>query len=302
MQKTISAKRKNDAVISVCQNNTAGKLLVEGMNRAAERLTGYRQLELIDRQLTRIFPKHIGESLESDLDYQDIHSDLANILRKIPDFHILNRQGKEIPVSFKIFYMVSQDPSKLKFELLMRDVGLMKKLEELKHHMEGQDTNARFSDTVSERDLMRNLEYIHHFFQEYLLEVSVMVLAVDDLEAVVAKEQLTHEQILEGVSKQLKSTFRTDDIVGTIGYTHLCAILFDCSADDAQKALMRAKNRIESKPVLLPQLQKSVSCKVSMGYMQVLPENMPQDIISRCKKALIRAQEAGGSRICEVVD
>ena len=303
MQKTISAKRKNDAVVTVCQNNSLGKLVVEGMNRAAERLTGYRQLELIDRQLTKIFPHEIGESVEGDLDYRDVNADLATVLRKIPDFHVLNRTGKEIPVSLKIFYMVSQDPSKLKFEILMRDMALMKKLDELKQQMEGQDdTHASIPDTLSERAIMLNLQHIHEFFKTYLLEVSVIMLAVDDVSQVTRDGDITHEYIMEGLAKHLKSAFRTDDMVGCIGHKYLCGILFDCSADDAQKALIRVKNRIESKPLLLPEIQKPVPCKVSMSYMQILPENTPQHVIEKCKHALTKAQEAGGSRICEVVD
>lgn len=302
-QETISAKRKNDAVITVCQNNVEGKLVVEGLNRAAEKLTGYRQLELMDRSLVKVLPESIGEILTSDLDYQDTASDLASILRKIPDFHVLNRKGNEIPVSLKVFYMVSQDASKIKFEILMRDIALMQKLDELKRQIQAQeDYHSSVNGLLAESAILHNLQQIHEFFQSYVLEVSVIVIAIDELDQLTSQMDVTKDQVMAVIGKQLKSSFRTDDLVGVIGHKYLCAILFDCSADDAQKALIRVKNKIESKALIIPEAAKPVNCKVSVGYMQIAPDISPKEALDKCKGALTKAQEAGGSRIYEVVD
>lgn len=307
MDVTISAKRKNDAVITVCQNNQDRQLVIEGMNRAAEKLTGYRQLELIDKSLQKLLPEQVNDLLDGYLDYGDMGSDLATVLRRVRDFHVLNRNGEEVPVSLKVFYMLAAEGSKLKFELLMRNVTLLQKLEELKSQVaaryQGQgDIYDANTGLLKESAIIDCLNHSHRFLNDYMLEVSFGIIGIDGLDKIASKNQVTVEEILRQLGEKLGKTFRTDDIVGCLDHTYICAILFDCSAEDAQKAFARVKSMCEKNTLTVGKLNQKVPLTLSVGYMQLSKDMTAIDTIDKCKRALQKAQEVGGDRIYEVVE
>ncbi len=306
MDSMVSSKRKNDAVIAVCQDNKAHQLKIERVNRAAEKLTGYRQLELVDKSLERLLPESINDLITSYLDYNDISSDLASVLRKVRDFHLRNRKGEEVPVTFKVFYMPDSDAHKLKYEFLMRDMTLLQKVEELKQEMaqfhDGADMIEVETGLLKERVIMEALARIQSFFNQYVVEVSVGVIGVDHLEDLASEHGTTVEEIIRQLSAKAKRIFRTDDIVGCIDHKYICGILFDCSAEDAQKAFTRVKQMVERDPLTIPGAKKPMPLKLSIGYSQIQPNQDPQHVLGKCKSALNKAQDVGGDRIYEVVE
>lgn len=306
MDSMVSSKRKNDAVIAVCQDNKAHQLKIERVNRAAEKLTGYRQLELVDKSLERLLPESINDLITSYLDYNDISSDLASVLRKVRDFHLRNRKGEEVPVTFKVFYMPDSDAHKLKYEFLMRDMTLLQKVEELKQEMaqfhDGADMIEVETGLLKERAIMEALARIQSFFNQYVVEVSVGVIGVDHLEDLASEYGTTVEEIIRQLSAKAKRIFRTDDIVGCIDHKYICGILFDCSAEDAQKAFTRVKQMVERDPLTIPGAKKPMPVKLSIGYSQIQPNQNPQHVLGKCKNALNKAQDVGGDRIYEVVE
>ncbi len=302
MKETISAKRKNDAVITVCQDNLSGRVFIKSVNKAAEKITGYRQLELVDKNFDIILPEERADVLNSYIDYKDPGNDFATVLRKIADFKILNRNGQQIPVSLKIFYLVSSDANKITFELLMRDITLIHKLAELKDLVA---SNELYKDKnklglLSETAIIENLNIATTFCKDYYLEISVAMIAIDSLDDMASNYGKTAEEMVEQISTKVKKYFRTDDLVGLVDNKYICAILFDCSASDAQKALSRVKSRIDSNSVMLN--NNKTDLHISTGYMQISANDQPKDILNKCKNAIYKAQGAGGGRIYEVVE
>ncbi len=298
----VSAKRKNDAVITVCQDNIANTISISSINRAAEKLTGYRQLELADKSITTILPNNIRDIVNSYVDYTDELNDLAGVLRKVSDFHVLNRKGEEIPVSLKVFYQVTNDSNKLYFELLMRDISLINNLAILKNKVALPESYSKVGATLlSEEVLLSNMQLISDFCKTYPIEISVALVAIDDAANLASMNNTSVEELVEQLAVKAKKAFRTDDIIGIVEGKYICAILFDCSASDAQKALSRVKNKIQQLSIRTENRNSPILLNISTGYMQIIPGDTPHHIIDRCKSAIMKAQDAGGSRIYEVM-
>lgn len=302
---TISAKRKNDAVVKVCQDNQKKMLKIESMNRAAEKLTGYRQIELVDKALQKLLPDEVNDLIEGFIDYSDMGGDLATVLRKVRDFRVLNRNGEDIPVNLKIFYVLSEDSAKPTFELLMRNMTLLHKLEELKRQVVARQGKGDVYDAntglLRESVIIDSLTHIRSFISNYMLEVSFGVISVDHVDKIASKYRTTVDEIMRKVGEKVAKVFRGDDIIGCTAEHFICSILFDCSTEDAQKAFNRAKSVCERQPITLEN-GTEIPVKISASYLQVNPDLSPQAILERCKHAVVKAQQSGGDRIYEAVE
>lgn len=308
MKSAISAKRKNDAVITVCQNNIDGVVEIEGLNKAAERLTGYSSAELADKNLQMILPEHIKELLKSYLEYEEIGQDLASVLRKIPQFHILNKEEVEIPVSLKVFYVIASHSEKPQFELLMRDITLHKKMEEFKQQINDlqQDKNDIDAQTglPSLTSFRTNLELIHSFVKEHSLEASLSIVKMDQSD--VFEQQYSQQEstsILKHVYSLVGQSLRKGDITGYLGGGNIALALFDCNAENTKVVLNRIRMIIESKSIDVPLSKGNLSgldISISAGFMQILPDGNVEQSIQDTKQALQKALDAGGNRIYEV--
>lgn len=301
MQSTVSAKRKNDAVITVCQNNRSHRIEIEGANKAAERLTGYLHSELQDKELKIILPDKIRDILESYLEFEDIGNDLAAVLRKVPEFRILNKEGREIPVSLKVFYVIASHAEKPQFELLMRDITLLREMEELRQKIiESQKESdlTEYADIgVADAELVQsNLELIHSFVKDHFFEASFTVMQVDQLATLeeLHGKGVTNE-VLKHVCDITRQSLREADILGYMGDGYIGLTLFDCNGEDAKLVLNRLRMAIESKPVGDKGSGEPVT--VSIGFMQLVPNTEVETIISMCYDASQKARDAGGNRI-----
>tara|TARA_B100001564_G_C20603891_1_gene654141 strand:+ start:432 stop:1352 length:921 start_codon:yes stop_codon:yes gene_type:complete len=305
MQSVVSAKRKNDAVITVSQHPDEHRLVIDQLNHAAERLTGYAQGDLVDSDLQRVLPDDINEFLESDLDFEDAGSDLASLFRRIRRFEILNRDGNQVPVSMKVFYTISEDATHPKFELLMRDVTLLEKIKELKakvqHIGAGAQSHDDTSAVLNKQGLMADLGVVCEFLQGYALEVSFVAITVDNLDDIASKHQVPADKIVRYATSQVESCLREDDIVGHLDHMQFGALLFDCSASDAHNAMSRVKKSVESRPMHLDMQDIDVPISLSMGFMQISPGSNAQGVVQACLDSMNKARGAGGNRIYEVV-
>jgi diguanylate cyclase (GGDEF)-like protein/PAS domain S-box-containing protein len=300
---TVSAKRKNDAVLTVRQNNADKRLEIEDANHAVEKLLGYSQEDLKAKVLEEILPDDERDVLESFLEYDEAGEDLATIFRRIRNFRMLNKSGAPVPVSLKVFYVMASDPHKPEFELLMRDITLINKLEELRAQLaQDREVNNSSDERVglpSREMVLRNLDMICQSVSEYPLEVSFAVIHIDELE----KYQHTYGdagkyRLLNAVGQIAAGTLREGDVVGYIGDGLLGMVLLDCNSTDAQSVLNRVRMIINSRQVM-PADGVETNVTVSMGYQEVPQGTNAQQIVDHCRQAVQKSTESGGNAIYE---
>lgn len=298
---SISAKRKNDAVITVCQDNTRKQLIIESMNNAAERLTGYQSSEVIHQLLSTVLPPHINEAVEGGLEFDTAGHDLADVLRRINHFEIITKDGKDIPVSLKVFYVVSSHMGKPEFELLIRDVTVLRKIDELKERVKQQRSGKALNQKlgIPEKDIfLESLGLVHNATIQHTIEASLAMFEIDHVKEHRAEYSAeVGEDIMKSVCDLVIENLREGDLLGYLGNDVFALLLLDCNADDAQAVLNRIRMTIESAIFESVHLTKRLVTSLSMGYTQISPEKEPKALLETCEKALAKSKKSGGNTI-----
>jgi diguanylate cyclase (GGDEF)-like protein/PAS domain S-box-containing protein len=303
MKATISAKRKGDALITLRQDNKQKKLEIAKMNVAAEKLTGYPSTEILGKSLQVILSERVRETISDYMDFDDSASDFATVARKIPNFQILNKKGREVPVSLKVFYLISSEANKPEYELLMRDVTLIKRMEELKDMLSSNSELGAIdtlTDLPSADAIQSALQIAHSFVQNDPIEVSFAVAAIDNLNNYV---QNYGEDVAIGLVKSvaeiIKQTCRDEDIVGYLGDGDLGVVLLDCNTDNTNSVLNRVKRNITGKPIKLLN-GKEAKITASMSFIQLKAEYDMDSLYNATRETVVNVQNGGGNAIREV--
>ncbi|MCE3233106.1 MAG: response regulator PleD [Rickettsiaceae bacterium] len=302
MKATISAKRKGDALITLCQNNTEKRLEIEKMNLAAEKLTGYPSGELIGKNLELVLPDRVRETVSEYVDFTEEAGDFASVARKIPNFQILNKSGREIPVSLKVFYLISETHDKLEYELLMRDITLIKRMEELKDTLAANSDLGAVDDQIdipSEAALGSALQIAHEFIENDPIEVSFAIVAIDNMPAYLAASgEAAVNIMIKDVANEIQKTCRDEDIIGYLGNGQIGLLLLDCNTDNAKSVLGRVKKNILGKGIKLD--EKDPKLSLTIAYIQIQADYDMEKLISVSRETVNALQAQGGNVMTEV--
>lgn len=308
MQKTLSAKRKNDATLRIQYDKPAKQIHILSANRAAEKLLGYRQEEIKSHPLTYIMPERINTHIHDFLeDQENAQSDLAVMLRRILHFEVSNKDHDVFPASLKVFPMVVDNLNTPEYELLMRDVRLIKKLDDLRDYLNDENqakdalTGMRNSDSI-----FASLQIIYeHITSDSHVEASVAFLYVDALDGTRDRYGSEHaDRLLRHVAHVINQTVRSGDVVGHIGDNILTMLLIDCNSSDARAAFKRINARLRNSPFVLGKNSQGQSVEIiptlSLGYKQIQSYDASVERIAEAAlDALDRSINSGGNYISE---
>lgn len=306
MQKALSAKRKNDAVLRVRHDKPSHKVNILGANHAAERLLGYNENELQERDLTYITPDRIDVHINDFLNEED-SQDLASVLRKVLHFEIETKEKQIFPASLKVFPLVVEDLNTPEYELLMRDVTLLKKLEELREYLNKELSSVDALTGVRNSDAVFGaLDVIHEHIQtDRNVEASFVFIYIDDIDTIRDRYGTQHaDRLLKHVAQLLNSTVREGDVVGHVGDNVLSMLLLDCNSTDARAVFKRVNGKLRNNPFVLGKNSKGdvvdLIPTLSVGYKQVQATDASIERISELvMDALERSINAGGNYISE---
>lgn len=302
----ISAKRKIDAVLTVSQNNANKSIDITAANKAASRLTGIDVEKLEQSAFTSILPDNLKETVESLVEFDDggVGQDLATVLRKMFHFSIKKANGEIIPVSLKVFYVLSEDLNPC-YELLMRDITLIKQLESLREQsLESQSHNTHIdarTGLAQSDTLKRSLDLVSTYMHgSGSIEATFVAVAIDNM------SKLTHKYgddvpsvILKQVGEALRKVCRAEDTVALIDDSTIGLVLLDCNHDDAQHVLNRYRLKLNNTAVA-PQPEKAdniINITASFGFKEVKQGDTIENLIAISKNQLAQAQEKGGDRV-----
>jgi PAS domain S-box-containing protein len=288
--------------LSVLQDNAEKKIVIDQANSAIEKLTGYTVAELVGKPFEKLLPEREKDMLQSYVEYDDGSSDLASVLRKMLSFHIVNKAGEIILVSVKVFYGISEDPHKLQFELLLRDISLLSKIENLRNEL-AQERQA--NDVVNSRtglvdinSFAKDLGLIHKAVKDFGLDACFAVVKVDNLEGLAGDNSKLEAEILGSTGRLIQGSCRDEDIVGHISDEYIGVILFDCAQTSAQLVFNRVRMLRSSKPVVFE--GEDFELTVTSSYVQVRAEDTIANIVDSCLDKLLANEASGGNRIYEV--
>lgn len=306
MQKLLSAKRKNDAVLRVRHNKTNKSIDIMGANSAAERLLGYQESEVKGQNLSLVTPERIDTHIADFLNEENME-DFASMIRKVIHFEIETKEGKELPASLKVFPLVVDSLDSPEYELLMRDVTLLKKLDELRDYLNKENrtidqvTGVRNSEAV-----FSSLSIVHeHIMNDSNVEASLIFTFIDKIAEI--RDEYGGEiadKLLRHVAQIINNTVRSGDIVGSIGNDILAMLLLNCNSTDSRAVFTRIKANLRNNPFILGIDKDGNDIEyvptLSIGYKEIKPSDENTEILAEVAiDALERSYESGGDKISE---
>lgn len=296
----ISASRKTDAVISVQQDNDNQKIEIQAINAAAGDLMGYDPSALQGADFNKVLPVHIQDSISSYLEYEHAGYDLANVLRRTPKFHILHREGQEIPVQLKVFYVLSEGGNP-RFELLLRDISLQERLELMLEELKRTHSEGKYSDLLpglfNRASMMASAELVTSFVQQHGLSAYFAVFHVDRYNSFAAHygSEATRS-LLSVVAKRCMTSIREGDTVAYMGDGKFAVLLFDCSHENVLGVLNRIKETICKTG--FDMLDDEEFCiTLSTGYTMLEAGQSVNQVMTKAYSAAERSVTTGGGRI-----
>ncbi len=303
MKSTISAKRKNDAVITIRQNNRNKKIEIMSMNLAAEKMIGHSSTDMYGKDFSIILPERIKDLIESYVDFEGgMGSDFLAVARRVPNFQLINKFGDEIPVSLKVFNLVANNAEVQEYELLMRDITLISKIEELKEHIsanrdEAIDPHTGLPSEVAVQDALSTVKL---YVDQFNLEASFAIISVDFIEPYLENYgEDESDKIVKNIGVISQECCRDEDLVGHLGEGYIGAVLLDCNASDAASVISRIQKKIDSAGIIIGSDQVT-SNEISIVYSQLSQGVELATIIDNCRAGLSQVVSSETKRVLQV--
>jgi PAS domain S-box-containing protein len=305
MKSAINTKRKTDALIAIEQNNLAKRITITNVNKAAEILTGYSASEVIGKDFSDIIAPRVNELLNGYIEFDHEDSDFAMVARKIPNFQIQSRKGEIFPVSLKIFNLVRTGADTQEYELLMRDVTLIKNIAELKEKVKNSESAIETKDPQTGLPTIDSIVYaidLSYYFMEqhHAIEACFVLVEVGNIGYYKQTygEYVAYDTIgmLGGM---IKKCCREEDVVSYMGDGVIGLVLIDCNAQDAKIVLKRILSRVSSSKITM-QNGKPINLALAVSFTQMRQDREVADMINACENGLNKLASERGEGLIQV--
>ena len=181
MNDFIVARRSDDSVISVQQNNNAKNLIITSLNKPAELLLSYTNSELSNKPLSTILNRNLIEDMNNYLEYTNEGTDLFDIISKTSNLTFIGKNNNNITVKPKIFRTTTFDRNIINYEFLIRDTTISQKLdifrksvfENIKYQMHP------IFNIMDESSTMTEIKIILDFLHKYNINAIITMLSID---------------------------------------------------------------------------------------------------------------------------
>ncbi|MBQ4874960.1 MAG: hypothetical protein HRK26_02450 [Rickettsiaceae bacterium H1] len=233
MEKFASAKRKNDVIITICQDNFDKTITIKGCNDNTIKILGYRFNDLIERDISTIFSEQTLRLINNYIDYGDTNYDIVNILSKIRDCKIVTKDKRVIDAKIKIFPALSEQ-GKIFCELLIRIFTFLDKLNKFRettinynsYHI-APELNIIDRDTTLQE--LNSLQQFHNIYGNESLVGSIILKSTNNLDV----------EKLKAIINAYEKCTREYDLIGHLGGNKLIFVILDCTEKNSSSIIER---------------------------------------------------------------
>lgn len=252
MDDFITARRKDDSVISVCQDNKKKTVLILGLNQAARGLLKYEKENLLNKPLINILSARAANNVKSYLEYTENGHDLLDILPKVIDFSLIDVKGEDVKAKVKVFRTAQFANNKINYELLIRDISLFHKLGIFrdKYLMSKKYKNHESFDIPDNESSILELCIVLNFALQHQINAAIGVIGLNS-------NCGETNDALKVIIEHFYKNCRSDDFLGYIDKNKVLFILINCDAKNTPKIINRIHSAINKQ--LLKQKLPSIS-------------------------------------------
>lgn len=247
---TTAEGRKGDGYLIVVQDNASRQLTIDSLNDSAIEQLGYTLDELKGRKLEVILGQRTALAVEEDLEYDDDAPDMGDVLAKHRELRLRKRSGEEISVPITINRVMAEDKN-ARFQLIIpneREGRARQQLKDfLKTSLDGHRQIDEATGLPNRATAEAYLRSISHYIAESETDAAFAVLRLDRYEKSIARYGAQHtNQLIQHVGNCCSSTFRSDDMVCSLGGPYLGLMLVDISRESVRVVLNRLRWNIRT--------------------------------------------------------
>ncbi len=276
---TKEAKRYNDAVLIIRQDNPGLSLHIEAANFLALKLLGGETRDIIEKDVRNFVPDNIRQIINENIEFRDYGRSIDSVLGKIANFKVKTLSGSEMPLKIRIIRSMSPSLSAQRFQLVMNDSSLMESLEahreNYRANMRGDEIIDKKSGLISRHSVVKDIELIS-FYTERNSKASCFAvfkfINYDDL-------RLEHDEegaykMFSDLHRVIEATKRKQDIMGLAQDGAIVLIFPETPKENIKIPIAR----------IYAKLPKSIKAQLRVYYDVIRPDINAEEQLESCLK------------------
>lgn len=296
--------RSNDAVVTICQNNSAKSIKITGINKPGEELLGYTLGDLADRDLKDILPPRIAALLSEYVEYENDANDVGQVLSKVQSFSTIGKNGKETGYRLKIVRSDST-PASICFELILQDKTGLRKNEALRaairENFRGHQALDPETGLPDRASLAKDVELMGYYSNKSDIRSCFAVLQLDHYDELLSQYgRHVCQAIMKHIAQLSQQSLRPDDVVGVVSYKRVGVVLIDTSIETARMTVNRLRWQIAANPFMM-QDKTGIGLSVSIAFQKVGGRMTEKSVLDQCDEVL-EAMGASAINVLTEVD
>lgn len=274
--------RRDDAVLSVCQDNATKSITIQDLNGPAEEILGFPKAELLHKPIQAILPARIHALLDEYVEYDHHGKDVGDVLSKVQSFCLVDNKKHEVAFRLKVARNTPVG-GHARFSLVLQSAQTGLKNEAfrklLQENFKGHEILDPATGLPDRASIIKDLEFVSLYVSKSQLTASVAVMALDNMKELQDQHAQEIGKIFQHIASICKKNLRGDDTLGFLAPDHLVLLLFDINDDSTKMVLNRLRWLIAASPYALHN-KSTVPFSVSIAYRCVKGDTSNKNLIS----------------------
>lgn len=286
--------RQTDAVLTIAQDNDRKVIEVTAANEVAGKLVGYASDELAGMAFRDLVPDKIAEMLDDYVEFEAGYNDVGDVLRKVRDFQLKNKNGKYLPFKVKIVRHHSQQHDE--YLLILQDQEQQRVKDTIMSAL--RDTFAGHAALNADTGLPdrtsfeKGLDLVLLHRDTIANGACAAVFELDNYQQMLGKYGIkTCHRAMQEIAALCSQNLRENDVIAQFDQHRLALILVGAGREPAKMVLNRLRWLIAGLPIRSPQgldvnttvtvlfreLQSGVKASEILAQFEKAFESKPQD-------------------------